>query len=86
MAGLSNQNLTLPGVVSAQFAYETISFSDLLAPAQVHATVDGFIAGLDCEPATVTIVQPIGYQQQVHMARQMVSLHSRQLCLRRVPL
>lgn len=50
--GLLQLNLTLPDGVTRQFAYQSIG-SDLPLTTEFQATVDGFSAGLECEPATL---------------------------------
>ncbi|KAK3317978.1 hypothetical protein B0H66DRAFT_515995 [Apodospora peruviana] len=52
MVGLQQDHVYFPDGVSERFAFQRFS-SDLPRGSIVKATVDGFSAGLDCEPATI---------------------------------
>ncbi len=54
MLGLQQDNLAFPDGLSTQFAFQQFA-SDYPRTTELHATVDGFSAALDCEPATLTL-------------------------------
>jgi len=55
MWGLINDGLHFPDGISSQYAYQTVS-SDLPPSGLLEATVDGFMADLECETATMKLV------------------------------
>ncbi|OIW32017.1 hypothetical protein CONLIGDRAFT_612305 [Coniochaeta ligniaria NRRL 30616] len=66
MVGLLQGNISYPDGVSSQYAYQQFS-ADVPFGTEIHATVDGFSASLDCEAAQLSLAGAQYYKTGIQL-------------------